>query len=72
MFAVCRFDKNKLKEIKIFPIDQGFGRPRPQRGRPLLAEGEVTKRVIERVTRLSERYDTKIFNRDGVGVIEIP
>jgi poly-gamma-glutamate capsule biosynthesis protein CapA/YwtB (metallophosphatase superfamily) len=72
MFAVCRFDKNKLKEIKIFPIDQGFGRPRPQRGRPLLAEGEVTKRVIERVTRLSQRYDTKIFNRDGVGVIEIP
>jgi hypothetical protein len=65
MFAVCRFDKNKLKEIKIFPIDQGFGRP-------LLAEGEVTKRVIERVTRLSQRYDTKIFNRDGVGVIEIP
>jgi hypothetical protein len=72
MSAVCRFDKNKLKEIKIFPIDQGFGRPRPQRGRPLLAEGEVTKRVIERVTRLSQRYDTKIFNRDGVGVIEIP
>ena len=72
MFAVCRFDKNKLKEIKIFPIDQVFGRPRPQRGRPLLAEGEVTKRVIERVTRLSQRYDTKIFNRDGVGVIEIP
>jgi hypothetical protein len=72
MFAVCRFDKNKLKEIKIFPIDQGFGRPRPQRGRPLLAEGEVTKRVIERVTRLSQRYDTKIFNRDGVRVIEIP
>ena len=54
MFAVCHFDKKKLKEIKIFPIDQGFGRPRPQRGRPLLAEGEVANRVIERVTRLSQ------------------
>jgi hypothetical protein len=71
MFAVCHFDKNKLKEIKIFPIDQGFGRPRPQRGRPLLADGEVANRVIERVTRLSRRYGTKISNRDGVGVIEI-
>jgi len=71
MFAVCHFDENKLKEIKIFPIDQGFGRPRPQRGRPLLAEGEVANRVVERVTRLSRRYGTKIINRDGVGVIEL-
>ena len=61
----------ELKEIKIFPIDQGFGRARPQRGRPLLAEGEVASRVIERVTRLSRRYGTKISNRDGVGVIEL-
>jgi poly-gamma-glutamate capsule biosynthesis protein CapA/YwtB (metallophosphatase superfamily) len=71
MFAVCHFDKKRLKEIKIFPIDQGFGRPRPQRGRPLLAEGEVAHRVIERVTRLSRRYGTKVSNSDGVGVIEI-
>ena len=56
---------------KIFPIDQGFGRPRPQRGRPLLAEGEVASRVIERVTRLSRRYGTKVSTRNGVGVIEL-
>lgn len=71
MFAVCRFVKNKLKEIHIHPIDQGFGRPRPQRGRPLLAEGEVARRVIERVTRLSRRYGTNVANRNGVGVIEL-
>ena len=72
MFAVCKFNQKELKEIKIFPIDQGFGRPRPQRGRPLLAEGEVASRVIDRVTRLSQRYGTKISNRDDIGVIEIP
>jgi poly-gamma-glutamate synthesis protein (capsule biosynthesis protein) len=71
MFAVCRFNEKRLREIKIFPIDQGFGRPRPQRGRPLLAEGEVAQRVIERVTRLSRRYGTRISNRDGVGIIEL-
>jgi poly-gamma-glutamate capsule biosynthesis protein CapA/YwtB (metallophosphatase superfamily) len=70
MFAVCQFSKNKLKEIRIYPIDQGFGRPRPQRGRPMLAEGEVANRVIERVARLSRRYGTSISNRDGAGVIE--
>ena len=71
MFAVCKFEAKKLMEIKIFPIDQGFGQPRPQRGRPVLADGEVANRVIERVTRLSRRYGTKISNRDGIGVIEL-
>jgi len=71
MFAVCKFEAKKLLEIRIFPIDQGFGRPRPQRGRPVLADGEVANRVIERVTRLSRRYGTKISNRDGIGVIEL-
>jgi poly-gamma-glutamate synthesis protein (capsule biosynthesis protein) len=71
MFAVCKFEAKKLREIKIFPIEQGFGRPRPQRGRPVLAEGELANRVIERVTRLSRRYGTKVVNREGVGVVEV-
>lgn len=70
MCAVCRFDNDQLKEIKIFPIDQGFGRPRPQRGRPLLAEGEIAHRVIERVARLSQQYGVKVSNRNGVGIVE--
>jgi poly-gamma-glutamate capsule biosynthesis protein CapA/YwtB (metallophosphatase superfamily) len=71
MFALCKFSGKKLKEIMIHPIDQGFGRPRPQRGRPVLAEGDVTTRVIERVTRLSRRYGTDIRNADGVGIIRV-
>lgn len=70
MFAVCEFSGGKLKEIRIQPIDQGFGRPRPQRGRPLLAGGAVAERVIDRVTRLSHRYGTKISRRGETAVIE--
>ena len=71
MFALCEFGENKLKEIRIHPIDQGFGRPRPQRGRPVLAEGEVANRVLERVARLSRRYGTKVEVRNGVGIVGI-
>ena len=71
MFAVCGFHGGTLKEVRIHPIDQGFGRARPQRGRPLLAEGDVANRVIERVMQLSKPYNTKILNRDGVGMIEL-
>jgi poly-gamma-glutamate synthesis protein (capsule biosynthesis protein) len=71
MFAVCKFSNNKLKEIRVYPIDQGYGRPRPQRGRPLLAKGEVADRVIDRVKRLSRRYGTEIAQQDGVGIVKI-
>jgi len=71
MFAVCEFAGGRLKEIIIQPIDQGFGRPRPQRGRPMLANGEVASRVIERVARLSKRYGTKVVNRNGRGVVSL-
>jgi len=71
MFAVCEFTRSKLKEIRIYPMDQGFGRPRPQRGRPVLAERDVANRVIERVARLSIRYGTKIANLSGAGVITL-
>lgn len=70
MFAVCEFAAGKLQEIKIYPIDQGFGRPRSQRGRPVLAEGEVAERVLARVARLSARYGTRVSVRDGIGAIE--
>ncbi len=70
IFAVCEFSEKKLKQIRIHPIDQGFGRPRPQRGRPVLAEGDVANRVIKRVTKLSERYGTKIFQRGELGISE--
>jgi poly-gamma-glutamate capsule biosynthesis protein CapA/YwtB (metallophosphatase superfamily) len=71
MFAVCEFSSSKLKEIRIYPIDQGFGRPRPQRGRPVLAEGEVADRVINRVVNLSQRYGTKTSRHGDVGVIRL-
>jgi 3-hydroxyacyl-CoA dehydrogenase len=35
--AVCTYEGNALKEITLYPIDMGFGRPIPQRGRPVLA-----------------------------------
>jgi poly-gamma-glutamate synthesis protein (capsule biosynthesis protein) len=71
MLAVCRFQEKLLREIQIYPIDQGFSRPRPQRGRPLLADGDVADRVIDRVARLSRRYHTQVVKKNGIGVIAL-
>jgi len=69
VFAVCDFQRNDVKEIRLYPLELGFGLPRSQRGRPLLASGEAAERVIGRVAELSRRYGTHVSYRDGVGVI---
>lgn len=69
--AVCEFDQRDLREIKLYPVDLGFGRPRSERGRPLLAQAELGKTILDRVGRLSEQYGTKIQNVEGHGVIRI-
>jgi poly-gamma-glutamate capsule biosynthesis protein CapA/YwtB (metallophosphatase superfamily) len=67
--ASCRFAGGKLAEIAIHPIDQGFGRPRPQRGRPVLAEAAMAERILTRLARLSQPYGTKVENRNGSGFV---
>lgn len=69
--ARCRFREKKLAEVRLYPIDQGHGRPRAQRGRPLLADREVGDRILQRLQRLSLPYGTEISNKDGVGTIEM-
>ena len=67
--ATCHYRAGKLAEIRIHPIDQGFGRPRGQRGRPVLANGELGAKIIERIDRLSRPYGVSLQNRDGTGVV---
>jgi poly-gamma-glutamate capsule biosynthesis protein CapA/YwtB (metallophosphatase superfamily) len=69
--VACRFAGGKLAGIAIHPLDQGFGRPRAQRGRPVLADAAMAERTIARVARLSKPYGTAVENRDGVGVVKI-
>jgi Bacterial capsule synthesis protein PGA_cap len=67
----CRFASGKLASIALHPLDQGFARPRPQRGRPVLADAAMAERIIARVARLSQPYGTAVANRDGVGVVKV-
>ena len=66
---LCEFANRKFSAAKLYPIDQGHGRPRGQRGRPVIADAVVSARILSRLQRLSERYGTQIKIKDGVGVI---
>ncbi|MBI4336370.1 MAG: CapA family protein [Chloroflexi bacterium] len=67
--AMVTFEARKLKEVRLHPIDLGFKRPRAQRGRPLLAQGEVAQEVLKLFQRLSNPFGTNVQVEDGVGVV---
>ena len=73
--AVCNYAGGDLKEVMLYPIDMGFGRPIPQRGRPLLAEEPVARQTLHWLQEVSRPFGTEITieedSGDLVGVIRI-
>ena len=66
-----KFESGKLKEIRIFPVDLGYGKPRWQQGRPMLAEGEVAQEILERYQRLSKALGTQVELANNVGIVRL-
>jgi poly-gamma-glutamate synthesis protein (capsule biosynthesis protein) len=65
------FRDGALSGIEVHPISLGHGLERPQRGRPLLATGELADKIIADLQRLSAPFGVDIENRNGVGVVAI-
>ena len=69
--ALCHWAHGELREIRLHPIDMGFGRPIPQRGRPVLAEGPLAQDTLRWLQEVSRPYGTEISIQDDVGVIRL-
>jgi poly-gamma-glutamate synthesis protein (capsule biosynthesis protein) len=69
VIALCRFAGSRLAALELVPVTLGMGTARPQRGRPVLAEGAQAKSIIEQMGALSAPYGTEIEYRDGRGVV---
>jgi poly-gamma-glutamate synthesis protein (capsule biosynthesis protein) len=68
---VVTFKSKNLHEIKLYPIEMGFALPRPDAGRPMLAQGKTATDILQRLKRLSEPFHTNIEIQGEVGVIRI-
>jgi hypothetical protein len=71
-FAVVDFRGGALREIRMYPVDLGFGLHRAVQGRPLLATGAMAGEILERLRSLSEPFGTRLEIENGVGVIRLP
>ena len=69
--AVCNYAGGELREVVLHPIDMGYGRPIPQRGRPLLAEGPIAQQTLKWLQDVSRPFGTEITIQGDVGVIRL-
>jgi poly-gamma-glutamate synthesis protein (capsule biosynthesis protein) len=70
--VLVRFRAGQLGEIELVPLDLGAtnGR-RSQRGRPVLADGEVAEDVLRRVQTLSKAFGTEVEVANGRGIVNV-
>lgn len=67
--AVSRFEGGKLAELRLYPVDLGYGRTLTQSGVPRMASPEMGRAILERLALLSRPYGTEITIEGNVGVI---
>ena len=69
--AMPRFVGKQLADLKLYPITLGFKKPRPQRGWPMFANAELSRKIIGDVTKFSAPFGTKVEFRDGIGIVSV-
>ncbi|WP_339529936.1 CapA family protein [Pseudomonas mucidolens] len=69
--AQVSFRKGALAGVRLHPIDLGFGLPRSQHGRPVLAAGDVAAKTLAELQALSSRYGTVIISDRNVGEVRL-
>jgi poly-gamma-glutamate synthesis protein (capsule biosynthesis protein) len=67
--ALSRFEGGQLAELRLHPVDLGYGRTLTQSGVPRLASPEMGRRILERLARISRPYGTVIEVEGNVGVV---
>jgi len=67
--TTSRFEKGRVAEIRLHPIDLSYAARGADRGVPKLAATDVAKTILERLQRLSQPLGTRIAIEQGIGVI---
>src|SRR5207245_9664546 len=69
VLAVSRFEKGRAAEIRLYPIDLGYGMKLTKSGVPHLAPPAEARAIIERLQRMSRPFGTTITIEQSTGVI---
>lgn len=67
--TTSRFEKGRLAEIQLRPLDLNYAARGADRGVPRPAAPPVARTILERLQRLSQPFGTQIAIDQGIGVI---
>ncbi|MCP4154347.1 MAG: CapA family protein [bacterium] len=69
---IVTFDAgNRLKEIKLYPINLGGERVNYSRATPKLAGPDKAQAIIKQLSKISAPYKTKITYKNGIGTVAV-
>jgi poly-gamma-glutamate capsule biosynthesis protein CapA/YwtB (metallophosphatase superfamily) len=71
VIARATFDHGGLTSLQLIPLDLGAGLPKGQRGVPRLASAERAARIVDRLSRLSAPFATRVVVADGVVRVDL-
>jgi poly-gamma-glutamate capsule biosynthesis protein CapA/YwtB (metallophosphatase superfamily) len=69
VLATIRFEAGAATEVRLHPVELGYGEPVTRSGIPRSASPEAGSEILERVRAISEPLGTEVALEDGVGVI---
>lgn len=69
--ATVRWRGRTVDDITLQPISLGFGRPRVERGRPLIAPPALAKKIIGDIETRSRPFGTRVTFENGVGRVTL-
>jgi len=72
LVAFCKWRGGKVAEVRLYPVDLGYGLPLTKSGTPRLASPAMARSILERLQRISKPFGTAIEIEGSVGVIRIP
>lgn len=74
VIAWLKWQGRDLTEVKLIPISLGFGEARWVRGRPLLADPALSRKIIDQLKKLSLPYGVNLEFKDkeNLGVVIFP
>jgi poly-gamma-glutamate capsule biosynthesis protein CapA/YwtB (metallophosphatase superfamily) len=65
------FDGDRVKEVRLYPLDLGNTYALKRRGLPHFASPENARRILTKLQALSARFGTRIEVEESVGVIRL-
>ena len=71
LVAISHYEDGLLTEVRLYPTELGVDGPDSRLGIPRIAGPQTAKRILERVERLSDEWNTDIEIQGSVGIIRI-